>query len=373
MTDAAGKTLRAEAPIGGLRKQFVEEGYAWAASSFPTTGYDVGPGVKSSHDLAEFAATELLDHRPERTYITGGSMGGHVVARSLEEYPEYYGGALSLCGQVGDRRHFDYFLDANLAAQALSGVDAHPAGDEYMTKELPLIEERLGLTGLEPGGTPTTVAGRQFQQMYTELTGGPRPGADAALGMYGQAMLQTAPTWAAGPSVQNLSTRYEPTTPVDINGTVERVAPESWDERNSMELNDVPIVLGKPRVPVMSMHDTADMLVPLSMQQTYTKEVAANGRSDLLVNRAIRSATHCDFTDVELVRAWKDLTTWVEDREANGDEAVRPAGDDILDRKRVASAAFGCRFTDPVPPATPQFASRKLFPACSDDSTHGGR
>ncbi|MHC5263523.1 alpha/beta hydrolase family protein [Streptomyces sp. UC4497] len=366
-----GTELKAEPPVGGLRKQFVDEGYAWVASSFPTTGYNVGPAVTSSHDLAEYAATELLGHRPSRTYMTGGSMGGHVVARSLEEHPKYYDGALSLCGQVGARRLYDYFLDGNLAAQALSGVDAYPAGADYQTDALPLIKKRLGITDLKPGENPTTVAGRQYQQMLTELTGGPRPAADAAFGLYADAMLVGGLPTIAGHQAQNLTTRYEPTTPVDINPTIERVAPDDWDERNSMELNDMPRVLGKPGVPVMSMHTMDDMLVPLSMQQTYTKQVADNGQSDLLVNREIRSAMHCDFSDVELGKAWKDLTSWVERREAQGEETARPAGDDILDRKQVAALTFGCRFTDPNAPATPTSDSRKLFPACPEGDTQG--
>ncbi|MFJ9085495.1 hypothetical protein ACIRL3_24040 [Streptomyces sp. NPDC102384] len=368
-----GKVLKAEPPVGGLRKQFVEEGYAWVASSFPTTGYNVGPAVTSSHELAEYAATELLGHRPTRTYVAGGSMGGHVVARSLEEYPKYFNGALSLCGQVGARRLYDYFLDANLAAQALAGVDAYPLGDDYQTDALPLIEKRLGLTDLKPGQNPTTVAGRQYQQMFTQLTGGPRPGADEALGMYADAMLEGGPAAFVGHQAQNLTTRYKPTTPVDINPSVERVAPDNWDERNSMELNDMPRVLGKPGVPVMSMHTIGDMLVPLSMEQTYTRQVADNDQSDLLVNREIRSAMHCDFSDVELGKAWKDLTSWVERREALGAKAARPSGDDILDRKKVAGLAFGCRFTDPNAPTTPVSDSRKLFPACPKGLTHGGR
>ncbi|SEB58180.1 alpha/beta hydrolase family protein [Streptomyces melanosporofaciens] len=366
------KVLRAEAPGGGLRKQFVEEGYAWAASSYPTTGTDVGPAVTSSRDLAEYAAAQLLDQRPARTYMSGVSMGGHVIARSLEEYPRYYSGALNLCGQVGDRRHDDYFLDANLAAQALAGVDAYPAGDDYGTKALPLIKERLGLTGLKPGGTPTTAAGRQYQQTLTELTGGPRPGVDVALGFYADTVLRLAPADGGSSQSQNLTTRYRPTTPVDINRTVERVAPDSWGERNSVELNDMPRVLGKPRVPVMSMHNIGELLVPLSLQRTYTKEVADNDQAGLLVNRGIRSALHCEFTDAELGAAWKDLTAWVKDREARGDKADRPVGDDILDRKNVASPTFGCRFTDPQPPAGSAAELRKLIPVCPEATTQEG-
>ncbi|MEU1167601.1 hypothetical protein ABZ372_48105 [Streptomyces sp. NPDC005921] len=125
------KTLMAEPPAFGLREEFLAQGYAWAASSFPTTGYDVGPAVTSSRDLAEYAATYLLAHRPTRTYLAGASMGGHVLGRSLEEYPKYYAGALSLCGQLGDVGLADYYADTNLAAQALAGVDAYPMPEDY--------------------------------------------------------------------------------------------------------------------------------------------------------------------------------------------------------------------------------------------------
>ncbi|MFF9778616.1 hypothetical protein ACF1HJ_33835 [Streptomyces sp. NPDC013978] len=353
------KILRAGPPDAGLREEFLEQGYAWAASSFPTTGYDVGPAVTSSHDLAEYAATELLGHRPTRTYLAGGSMGGHVLGRSLEEYPKYYAGALSLCGQLGDIGLVDYYADTNLAAQALAGVDAYPMPEDYQSDALPLIKKRLGLTDLQVGKDPTTVAGRQYQQMLTDLSGGPRPGADVALGLYSDALFSLAPT---GPGVQQtLFTRYEPTSPVDINRTVERMAPVNWAERNSRELNAVPRIMGEPRVPVLSLHNIGDLFVPLSMEQIYARKVAVHGQSGLLVQRGIRSGMHCDFTNGEAGKAWKDLTTWVERRAARGDAAARPAGDDFLNRKKVGAPTFGCRFTDPTASTS---AWRTFFPAC---------
>lgn len=353
------RVLRAEPPGFGLREEFLERGYAWTASSYPTTGYDVGPGVASSRELAEYAATELLDRRPSRTYLAGASMGGHVMARSLEEYPRYYDGALSMCGQLGGVRLLDYYIDANLAAQALAGVDAYPAGADYGTVALPLIKKRLGLTDLQAGESPTTVAGRQYQRMVTRLSGGARPGADASLGMYAGVLLSLAPS---EPGMgQNLSTRYKPTWPVDINRTVERVHPADWAERNSMDLNSVPQVVGEPRVPFMSLHNIGDLFVPLSMEQSYARKVADKRQSHLLVQRAVRSGLHCDFTEAEARTAWRDLTEWVERRATPGGDAARPAGDAVTDRQAVASAGFGCRFSDASAPPT---ASRNVFPPC---------
>ena len=100
-----------------------------------------------------------------------------------------------------------------------------------------------------------------------------------------------------------------------------------------------PAVLGRPRVPVLSLHGLGDLFVPFSMEQQYARRVAANGRSGLFVSRAIRSVGHCDFTPAELQRGFSDLVRWVH-------TGHRPAGDAILDAAMVAEPTFGCRFTD---------------------------
>src|SRR5438093_2023800 len=56
-----------------LRRYLVTHGYAWAASSYSTNGYDVRQGVKDTHALGEFF-NGLVGH-PRRTYLTGHSMG----------------------------------------------------------------------------------------------------------------------------------------------------------------------------------------------------------------------------------------------------------------------------------------------------------
>ena len=87
----------------GLRERFVQQGYAWAASSYYANGYDVRAGVLSTYDLARHFADVV--GTPSRTYIAGDSMGGHVIGRSLEQYPSFYG-ALPMCGVLGDQRLF---------------------------------------------------------------------------------------------------------------------------------------------------------------------------------------------------------------------------------------------------------------------------
>ena len=116
----------------------------------------------------------------------------------------------------------------------------------------------------------------------------------------------------------------------------------------------VALVDGKPHVPVLSLHDLGDLFVPFSMEQYYAADVAANGRSHLLVQRAIRAVGHCEFSPAEVTTAFDDLVEWVE----NG---TRPEGDDITDRATVADPTFGCRFSDPAAYLT---GTRPLFPRC---------
>ena len=71
----------------------------------------------------------------------------------------------------------------------------------------------------------------------------------------------------------------------------------------------------------------------------YAKRVAAHGKSDLLVHRAIRGVSHCGFTAQEFAGAFMDLVLWRE-------YAVKPGGDDFLDPANVADPLFGCTYTD---------------------------
>ena len=111
-------------------------------------------------------------------------------------------------------------------------------------------------------------------------------------------------------------------------------------------MTNVPVVNGTPDVPVLTLHDIGDFFVPFSMEQIYANRVAAAGRSDLLVQRAIRGVDHCDFTGPELVRGFLDLVNWVE----NG---VRPPGDNVTDPSVVADPNFGCKFTVGQRPSLP--------------------
>jgi pimeloyl-ACP methyl ester carboxylesterase len=166
-----GPELTVDPPGYGLRERLVEQGYAWAASSYDRNGYDIASGVRSTRALAQ--EFRKLVGKPERTYLTGVSMGGHVTARSLEEHPGFYDGALPMCGVLGDVTLFDYFLDHQLVAEALAGVASYPPDADYATDELPRIYAGLGLAPGNPA--VTTPAAQQLRAATVLDSGGPRP------------------------------------------------------------------------------------------------------------------------------------------------------------------------------------------------------
>ena len=70
---------------------------------------------------------------------------------------------------------------------------------------------------------------------------------------------------------------------------------------------------------MLVIHTTGDLFVPIEMAQHYAREVTANGRGDLLVERAIRDISHCSFTDAEWEQSYRGSLRLGRDR----DEARR--------------------------------------------------
>ena len=85
----------------------------------------------------------------------------------------------------------------------------------------------------------------------------------------------------------------------------------------------------------------------------------ARGHSSLLVQRAIRSPLHCDFTAAEEAAGFRALVDWVE-------RGRQPGGDDVITPAKLASADYGCRFTDNSVAADErdEGALRATLPAC---------
>lgn len=95
---------------------------------------------------------------------------------------------------------------------------------------------------------------------------------------------------------------------------------------------------GEFKIPGITIHTLGDLFVPFNMEQVYQKRVAAKGNSNWLVQRAIRGASHCDFTVAEAETAFDDMIKWERD-------GVKPQGDEVVTPAVIAASSYGCKFT----------------------------
>jgi hypothetical protein len=213
-----------------------------------------------------------------------------------------------------------------------------------------------------PGGWPNVLndSGENLKSLTELRSGGDRPNFDEAWFFW-----NTIPNFQSGAGnflfdlgAQNGTLARSPGVVVDntdviyqfdndtalsadetnFNAEVFRVEADP-QARAGNGLAQVPNVAGDPSIPVLSLHNLGDLFVPFHNEVIYGQEAAANGKSDLVVQRAIRGVGHCDFTAPELVTAFVDLTTWVE-------AGVTPVGDDVTNPVAVAAVDFGCAFTN---------------------------
>ena len=319
-----GNGLELSVSNPSIRAYLLAHGYAWAASSYATNGYDVSQGVKDTHDLGTLFNGKV--GHPARTYLMGHSMGGHITGVAIEQYPNAYVGALPMCGVMGDNALFDYFVGFQLLAQNITGITtSFPFPSNYATTTVP-----------------------QLKAATINISGGNRPLMDYAFSSpanpYNGNFLFAQGTTFQGGTIENPDTIYQldfdpavSAAEQALNDSIQRLAldPQS---RHPNGLGGIPAISGNLSIPVLSLHTIGDFFVPFSMEQIYANRVAANGDSDLLVSRAYRDVLHCGFTVAEQEQGFADLVNWVE----NG---VKPAGDEILTPSVVAAADFGCNFT----------------------------
>ncbi|MEX0786824.1 MAG: hypothetical protein WD939_09320 [Dehalococcoidia bacterium] len=304
-----------------IRHYLIRNGYAWGASSFSSNVPDVWW-------LAADESAALWDHfvsefrRPERTYVTGHSMGGFGSVLSAQRYPDRYDGSLPLCGTINADSFGDYFVAGAFASGVTQAeFDAVTAGELLNSRILPALDDPSAYD--------------QFANIFIDLSGGPRP-------FDGEGIAVDADMWSA--AVLTIDARVYDNVDVDYQlGPASEVADDAFN-RDVVRVEGGPrmdenIALGEitgdVQVPTLAISNTGDVRVPVSAARQLQRLADAEGRSDLLVQRFVQAPEHCGFTNSEWEQALEDLVAWVEDGQ-------RPEGEDVL----VEDASnFGERFT----------------------------
>jgi hypothetical protein len=204
-------------------------------------------------------------------------------------------------------------------------------------------------TPMQPNGN----AGLAYFSVLQNLTGGPRPLFD--LGYAAGGSFPNGPYSVFGTTTVTTGLTTKPTADtsaitykVDGNDTLsatlnasapKAIAPADANRLRRDGLRWIPKVNGQMQAPVLTLHTLGDLFVPFNMEQVYKKRTDANGNSAMLVQRAIRGISHCDFTVAEMKKGFDDLVAWVK-------TGTKPAGDDVTTAATVAATTYGCAFTN---------------------------
>ena len=315
-----------------LATHILGEGHAWAASGYRAREYQPHLFIEDLIALRELFLREI--GHPRWAIIYGQSLGGHIVVATLELHPGLYQGGLAECGLVDGIGIADYLLAYTTAAELISGVRLLDAPDK--TAFAQLLND-----GVVPAlGTPGayTARGRQFDSVVKYLMGADLSGHDLPLRLKGLRsryllnMIHRHPDveqepMPGGRAASTVQVRYriDPglgLTEEDLNKRVRRIHPAK--DARSPSANPVYAErTGRLTVPLMTLHETGDAWVPLSLEQAYRRRTIAAGTDHLLVQRVVRAPSHCGFYGETREQAFDDLVAWME-------RGVRPQGDDVL-------------------------------------------
>ena len=368
-----GAALTVSAP--SIRRYLIQNGYAWAASSYAKNYYDVRAGVEDTNALAlEFTKIATANGRaltaPTKIYITGHSMGGHITAAAIEDeaaatavHKVKYAGAVPMCGVVGDTELFNQFAAMQVTAQALAGLPSYP------TAKWSEISALVTSTLFTTFPSVPTAKGAQYLSVVQNITGGPRPMFNLGIA-FGGSFPSAYGTFGSDGTVTGILNKnvldtnaFTYTVDGDVAGStalnasvLKLTAATDANRLRTDGLRWIPKANGEFKVPVVSIHTLGDLFVPFSMEQVYQKRVAAKGNSAWLVQRAIRGVSHCDFTVAEQVDAFDDMIKWERD-------GVKPAGDDVVTPATVAASTYGCTYTKNTLGPDESGATKALRPA----------
>lgn len=301
--------------IEPTRDALLALGYAVAYSSYSENGLAIKDAAQRTHQLSGMFVRHF--GRPDRTYLMGHSLGGLVVVNLAERFPSQYDGALAMCGMIGgSQAQVDYIANVRILfdlfyPNALPGTVADASADvDITTVVIPAIVAAisadptgaLAISAITQTPVPFTNA-TQLVESFIRAIGFNFRGFEDVFGRTHQHMpfdnSETIYTSAIVPApvlafVNAQAERYE-TTP-DAAAYL----------RHFYEPT------GELSIPLLTLHNAFDPVVPIFHEALYAADVAAAGSSDLLVQQVVPTYGHCVFGVDRMVEAVTDLAAWVE-------------------------------------------------------------
>jgi pimeloyl-ACP methyl ester carboxylesterase len=324
----------------------LDEGYALAGSSYASSGWAVEDAMRDQIDLLDRFRRRF--GTPRRTIAWGHSMGGMITAGLIQRYPWRFDGALPMCGILGGAVGlWNQNLDLQYAIKTLLSASPDPAVSVPASR-LQLVhitdwQANVALATAAVTAAQATPDGRARLALAAALfplpdwyeVGSERPVRHDYAGrqrnQYQALQFQLAfifgfrvdveqraggnPSWNVGVDYERLLARsasrdlvlalyrqseLELRRDLRLLARGPRVRPDPAATRYL--IRNV-VYDGRIRVPVVTMHTTADGLVVSPHERAYRDAVRRAGRARLLRQLYVERPGHCTFTNEETLSA----------------------------------------------------------------------
>ena len=318
-----------------VRDQLGAMGFAVAYSTYSENGLALKDAAQRTHQLRGLVAS-VLKGQPKRSFLVALSLGTPAALQLIEQFPEQYDGALLACGMlagtprelqfVGDvRALFDYFYPGVLPGDAANVPDGFvPTPEQVQALVVPAIMANpLGLFAIAstaqtplafvpgnvtvPGLSQSTLVRSLIVQLWYQLIGTP----DVTDRTHGHTPYDNSTvTYTLGTPVVPALASVLAASIAGANAGVDRFTSPP-DAQNLLEKYYVP--RGDLQIPVITVHNLWDYLVPYFHEPAFGQIVQAAGASDMLLQRAVPDYGHCsnDAFRNAVVQSFGDLVEWV--------------------------------------------------------------
>jgi hypothetical protein len=335
-----------DAPNRAVADQLLAEGFALAGSSYASNGWAVQEALRDQVDLLDRFRRRF--DKPRRTIAWGDSMGGMITAGLIQRNPRRFDAALPMCGILGGAVGlWNQNLDLEYALKTLLSASPDPAvsgpASQLQLVHIANWPANVALATAAVAAAQATADGRARLALAAALfplpdwydVGSQRPAhSDYAWRQEQQLkalQFQLAfifgfraeveqraggnPSWNVGVDYGHLLAR-----------SVDRDLVQALYRQSNLDLrHDLGLLADGPRVradltatgylvrnvvydghirmPVLTLHTTADGLVVSPHERAYRDAVRRAGQGRLLEQLFVDRPGHCTFTDSERLAA----------------------------------------------------------------------
>jgi hypothetical protein len=290
--------------IASRQMSFFERHYAVAQSAYSETGWALQQAYPETESLRRYFTKKY--GQPLATYVVGRSMGGDLVAITLELNPRPYLGGLDLCGAVGPayqpferrfalRAAFDHYFPG-----VMPPLVPGPANYEDAIADRDKV-----LAALRANPVNATLM-RNLTGLHSDL--------DLAHAIaYWTFVVGDMQRRGGGNPFDNRNYIYSGTSPInsasdfELNEKVKRYAAVPYARAYLMRHYAPSGHLGRP---MLALHTIYDPLVEVGQLVLYDHEVQAAGAGENLVQQIVDREGHCNFTQDEVGSAFDEMVRW---------------------------------------------------------------